>query len=600
MTFVGTTSAQPTIEIAGAPLDPLVAGRLVGIEVDTSLYLPSQCRMTFRGTALQIVEPGGFVMAAPLTVQITAGDPPIPKQIFMGEVTAVDLEIGPQGAMVVVRAADRSHRLMHGTVTMAYPEMTASDVVTAVVAEAGVVPGAIEPTENIYEWLTSPNLSPWAFIQQLALRENYVAYADSLGVFNFKSMPQPEMAPPPLLSAEMPPMSATQLAVGVNLIRLRVTATGAEQVPEVTVTGYDPSEAVPVLGPFVSLPSTALPLDPGLIPAAVSGEFEAKPFFDARIPVDSEGQAITLAESIANDLAGSVVEIEGQCLGAPSITAGTPISIGLAGAPFDGQYVCTSARHVIDPFDGGYTTWFTVGGRRDRSLLSLAGGPANDGANQGRIPGLVVGRVTLNEDPESQGRVKVMFPWLNDSYVSAWARTMQIGAGAGGVAGFVWLPEVGDEVLVGFDRGDIDHPYVIGGLYNGLAKPEPAPSVQGVVASRRITSRAMHTIQFDDGPDAIGITIKTGTETVSIKLDAEEQALTITSAGKITIEAGPEGISFQSGGSIQFDAAESFSVTAAQGVTMEAAGSISMQSVESVSVESTSIALQAPSVALGG
>ena len=61
-----------------------------------------------------------------------------------------------------------------------------------------------------------------------------------------------------------------------------------------------------------------------------------------------------------------------------------------------------------------------------------------------------------------------MFPWLSPAYISAWARVMQIGASKVG-GGFLWIPEIGDEVLIGFDRGSIDHPYVIGNLYNGIA-----------------------------------------------------------------------------------------------------------------------------------
>ena len=65
-----------------------------------------------------------------------------------------------------------------------------------------------------------------------------------------------------------------------------------------------------------------------------------------------------------------------------------------------------------------------------------------------------------------------MFPWLSPDYISAWCRVMQIGASKIG-GGFLWLPEIGDEVLIGFDRGPIDHPFVIGNLYNGIAAPLP-------------------------------------------------------------------------------------------------------------------------------
>ena len=78
------------------------------------------------------------------------------------------------------------------------------------------------------------------------------------------------------------------------------------------------------------------------------------------------------AGSIAADIAGALAEIEGECLGNPALLAGESITIGMAGMPFDGYYVCSAARHVFEPDSGGYTTWVTVGGFRDRSLFALS------------------------------------------------------------------------------------------------------------------------------------------------------------------------------------------------------------------------------------
>jgi uncharacterized protein involved in type VI secretion and phage assembly len=173
---------------------------------------------------------------------------------------------------------------------------------------------------------------------------------------------------------------------------------------------------------------------------------------------------------------------------------------------------------------------------------------------------------------------------------------MQIGACKVGMGGFLWVPEVGDEVLVGFDRGDIDHPYVIGGLYNGTEnKPEPGPSIEGAVASRRITSRLLHTIQFDDGPAANGITISSGTQTLTIKMDADEQAITITSAGQVTIEAA-EAMTLKAGADFQIQGADITIQGSSLTVTAENAA-ISATSLSLLGEES--VAVSAPQVSLG-
>ncbi|ETX05496.1 MAG: hypothetical protein ETSY2_22635, partial [Candidatus Entotheonella gemina] len=91
----------------------------------------------------------------------------------------------------------------------------------------------------------------------------------------------------------------------------------------------------------------------------------------------------------------------------------------------------------------------------------------NEQAN--RVYGMVVAGVTNNQDPEGLGRVKVKFPWLSDRDESHWARIAMPMAGP--ERGFYFLPEVDDEVLVAFEHGLIEWPYVLGALWNGKDTP---------------------------------------------------------------------------------------------------------------------------------
>jgi uncharacterized protein involved in type VI secretion and phage assembly len=203
-------------------------------------------------------------------------------------------------------------------------------------------------------------------------------------------------------------------------------------------------------------------------------------------------------------------------------------------------------------------------------------------------------------DPMSLGRVKVRFPWLSEEYVSAWARTVQIGASEAG--GFLWLPEVGDEVLVAFDRGEMDYPYVIGNLYNGVARPIPEPEVDGVVASRRITSRALSELRFDDGPQAMGLTLQTAEGTFMLKFDVEEATLTVsTQEGKIAIQSLQDISITSETGSITLEApAGQVSVMATNGVQIEAAsGEISMAAPSGISLEAATVSVESAEISLG-
>ena len=86
-----------------------------------------------------------------------------------------------------------------------------------------------------------------------------------------------------------------------------------------------------------------------------------------------------------------------------------------------------------------------------------------------KIYGVVIGIVRDLEDPQSMGRIRVYFPWMSDSNNSAWARVATLMAGSD--RGSWFMPELEDEVLVSFEHGDPQHPYIIGFLWNGKDKP---------------------------------------------------------------------------------------------------------------------------------
>jgi uncharacterized protein involved in type VI secretion and phage assembly len=174
-----------------------------------------------------------------------------------------------------------------------------------------------------------------------------------------------------------------------------------------------------------------------------------------------------------------------------------------------------------------------------------------------RINGVVIGIVTNNNDPQGMGRVRVRFPWRGDDDESYWARVATLMAGND--RGTFFLPEVDDEVLVAFDHGDINHPYVIGALWNGVDTP-PETNAEGKNNIRTIKSRsgheiifddnheqnsekleihtnAGHTILLDDSAGAERIEIKDKTNNNKITIDSVQNSITIESATQLKIKA---------------------------------------------------------------
>jgi uncharacterized protein involved in type VI secretion and phage assembly len=126
----------------------------------------------------------------------------------------------------------------------------------------------------------------------------------------------------------------------------------------------------------------------------------------------------------------------------------------------------------------------------------LFNGDSSDVREPGLVRGVSVGIVSQNRDPDGLGRVKVRFPWRENPDESHWARIAVPMAGAG--RGTWFLPEVGDEVLVACDAERIEHPYVVGCLWNGQDKP-PQNNADGRNDLRVIRSRSGHEVVFDDG-----------------------------------------------------------------------------------------------------
>jgi uncharacterized protein involved in type VI secretion and phage assembly len=115
----------------------------------------------------------------------------------------------------------------------------------------------------------------------------------------------------------------------------------------------------------------------------------------------------------------------------------------------------------------------------------------------------VTGKVVSLDDPEDRGRVQVRFPWMDSDADHHWAPIATLLAGGG--RGSWFMPEKHDDVLVAFEHGHMDHPYIIGCLWNGKAKP-PSDGKKDV---RRIKTVCGHVIEFNDTKDAHQILIKT-------------------------------------------------------------------------------------------
>ena len=147
-----------------------------------------------------------------------------------------------------------------------------------------------------------------------------------------------------------------------------------------------------------------------------------------------------------------------------------------------------------------------------------------------------VARVIGNADPDGKGRVQVQMNWQTGNMRTGWIRVMTPdGGGSESVStnrGFVFIPEVGDHVLVGFRHGDPNRPYIMGSLFNGRT------GVGGFAENhlKSIRTRSGHVIELDDAPSSLGITIKDNKGN-SVHIDSAEDSIVVNAEKDITFNA---------------------------------------------------------------
>jgi phage baseplate assembly protein V len=198
----------------------------------------------------------------------------------------------------------------------------------------------------------------------------------------------------------------------------------------------------------------------------------------------------------------------------------------------------------------------------------------------GQFQGLVEALVTDNEDPQKLGRVKLKFPGLPDAPESAWARVSTPMAGK--KRGWVSIPEVGDEVLVAFSHGDVNHAVVVGSVYNGVDVP-PYTNDDGKNNLRVFQSRSGHRVTFDDTDGSERIELVTSNEEVKVIWDSKEKTLSLYAGKDIIVEAKEKielkckDFALDASGSVSVKAGSTLELEGSSGGTIKSDGTLTLK-----------------------
>ena len=186
--------------------------------------------------------------------------------------------------------------------------------------------------------------------------------------------------------------------------------------------------------------------------------------------------------------------------------------------------------------------------------------------------------VLSNADPHGEGRVQVRMNWQTDNMRTSWVRVMTPdGGGSKDVKsnrGFVFIPEVGDQVLLGFRHGDPARPYVMGSLFNGTTGKGGFDSNH----KKSLTTRSGSTVTFDD--TAHTILLQT-TRANKIFIDELNGTITISSAEEVNVNTK----------NVNINASENMNVNVGKNFTMQVGeqSSVNIGKDSSLSINGSSV-----------
>lgn len=537
--------------VNGVPLPPNIYGDILEISVDTDVFMPSMFTIlindspTIPGQPLLTMTDNAllFRIGAAVKISVTTASPPsyTPNTgiIFEGEITAIEPLFREDGQVHLrIRGFDKSHRLTLGKNTRVWgtdigPTVTETQIVSTIAGDAGLSPmvNMIGIAAVMHNYILQYNQSDWDFLWARARLFGYQVYCDG-STLHFAPASVPRHLSPVTL----------EWGNDLQTFKPRFVASNATTGAEVHSWSADMKNKVK----GQSIPGSAN-VDPTSSPAVsklVTGSTAIKTGMSSGAkdhlvdPIASnQATATVMASALFLEHESHYVRASGTAEGNPDLMAGCIATVSNIGIRFAGAYFVTKATHIYR--HGEYTIDFEVSGRNPFTFSHLTG--QDPKINQ--MNGAVVGIVSDNTDPMMLGRVKVSFPWMPEGssgeIPSSWARVAALGGGKNG--GLYFTPEVGDEVLVVFEMGDVNMPYIVGALWNSKDKPPKGPSgvavAAGKVNQRIIKSRTGHVILLDDtaGKESIVIQDKSGN---GITLDAVKNSMTIKTKGDLILDVG--------------------------------------------------------------
>lgn len=536
-----------TITCDGAAMPDLV--EVISVEVNHSTNrVPSAIITVVDGdmpnASFPIADEGNFKPGT--KVVISAGYAMNVTPIFSGVVVRHSVKIdGDNYARLVIECRDPALAMTVGRKNANYVDQTDSQIMATLIAAHAGLSAAVDSTAITYKELVQYYVTDWDYL---------LARAEANGLLVTVDGGKVTVAPPATSAAPV-----LTLTYGTDLIEFSAELDARWQMASVTATSWDlASQAV--------LEQTAKPValtgqgdmtSDTLAKVLAAGDFALQ----TAAPLDS---AALGAWTKAQQTKAALARIRGRATfqGSALAKPGVQLTLAGVGVHFNGNVIASNVIQRLEK--GDWTTevefgmpsyWFAE--EHQLHAPEAAGWTA-------AVSGLHVGVVKkLDADPEGQYKVQVSLPLMKAATDGVWAR-LSTYYGSSGFGAFI-IPEVGDEVILGFFNNDPSCPVILGSLYS--SKRVPPYELTAENNFKALVTRSKLKMEFDDDKKVITL-ITPGNSKIVISDDAKSILLQDQNSNKV--ELSPSGILLDSPKDITIKAGGKVAISAVQNVEVAA------------------------------
>lgn len=476
-------------------------------------------------------------------IEIKAGYNSKTERIFKGIIVRHGIKAKAQGRVqLIIHCQDKAVQMTVGKQVKAYAKQSDSDIIGAVLGKHGMSKD-VDKTTYKYAQLLQTGMSDWDFIITRAEANGLIVYLTDNKVHVKK----------PLSSGS----ADLKVSFDRDVFDFEAEVDAGYQLDSVKASGWDF-----VTEKFVDATSTEPTINKqgnqkGKTLAKVTGSQEATLQFTG--PMESDE-----LKGIANGLLlrSRLASIRGRVkfFGSAKPALNTLIELHGFGQRFNGDALITRVRHTIHEGNWRTETGFGLSPTFHHEKHVQATGGHGQLPSINGLQNAVVKKI--HEDPDNQYRIEVTLPVLQ---TDIWARLGGMYATKG--KGSFFLPEIGDEVIVGFLNDDPRYAIILGSVYSSRNKPAYEPDKENTF--KALVSNQELKLEMNDKDKVI--TISTPQKN-SIVLSDKDKAITIKDQNGNIITMDSNGITLKSAKEVKIDATSNISQKAAQAIDIKADG----------------------------